>query len=61
MNKTKNTAGVKINPEKIPNDVIKELAMTFLEGTRRFYSNPKNVQKFKEWQEKRHKEQLNQN
>ena len=61
MNKTKNTAGVKINPEKIPNDVIKELAITFLEGARKFYSNSENVQRFKKWQEKRHKEQLNQN
>ena len=61
MNNTKNNVVIKINQKKYIIDVIKELAMTFLEGTRRFYSNPKNVQKFKEWQEKRHKEQLNQN
>ena len=61
MNNTKNNVGIKINPEKVPEDVVKELAITFLEGTRKFYANPENVQKFKKWQEKRHKEQLNQN
>ena len=55
MNKIKENAHIKINPEKIPEDVKRKLAITFLEGARKFYSNPKYVRKFKEWQEKRRK------
>lgn len=29
MNNTKNNVGIKINPEKVPEDVVKELAITF--------------------------------
>lgn len=50
MNKIKENAHIKINQGKIPEDVIRELAITFLEGARKFYSNQENVQKFKEWQ-----------
>ena len=32
MNNSKNNVGVKINPEKVPEDVLKELAITFLEN-----------------------------
>jgi len=61
MNKIKENAHIKINPRKIPDDVIKELAITFLEGARKFYANPENVKIFQKWQEKRHKYQLNRN
>ena len=50
MNNIKNTPKVRINPEKIPESVAKKLAITFLEGARKFYSNPDNVRKFEEWQ-----------
>lgn len=52
MNNTKNNVGIKINPEKIPNDVVKELAITFLEGARKFYANPVNVKKLKNGKKK---------
>nr|DAT17653.1 MAG TPA: hypothetical protein [Caudoviricetes sp.] len=41
---------VRINPALIPETETKLLAMTFLDGIRKFYSDPKNVEKFHEWQ-----------
>ncbi len=45
---------VRINPALIPETEKKLLAMTFLDAMRRFYSDPKNVEKFEEWQKRRH-------
>lgn len=41
---------VRINPELIPETETKLLAMALLDAMRRFYSNPKNEEKFQEWQ-----------
>lgn len=45
---------VRINPALIPETETKLLAMSFLDGIRKFYSDPKNVEKFEEWQKRRH-------
>ena len=44
---------VRINPALIPEAEAKLLAITFLEEIRKFYSDPQNVAKFKEWQKRR--------
>ena len=48
--KSNNKTIIRINPALIPEADVKLLAMTFLEGVRKFYSDPQNVAKFKEWQ-----------
>lgn len=55
--KSNNKTIIRINPALIPEADVKLLAMTFLEGVRKFYSDPKNVAKFKEWQKQRQQEQ----
>lgn len=43
---------VRINPALIPETEVRLLAMSFLEGIREYYSNPENVKKYQEWQQK---------
>lgn len=47
---------VRINPALLPEPELKALTMSFLDGIREYYSDPKNVEKFKEWQKRRHEE-----
>lgn len=49
---------VKINCAAIPQTEARLLAMTFLDGVRKFYSDPKNVEKFQEWQKRKQAESL---
>ena len=49
---------VKINCAVIPQTEARLLAMTFLDGVRKFYSDPKNVEKFQEWQKRKQAESL---
>jgi hypothetical protein len=48
----------RINPALLPETEARLLAMSFLDGIRKYYSNPKNVEKFKEWQKCRHEEKV---
>lgn len=52
---------IRINPALIPETEAKLLAITFMEGVRRFYSEPENVAQFKKWQKQRQQEQQNSN
>ena len=54
--KSNNKTIIRINPALIPEAEIKLLAMSFLEGVRQYYSDPKNVAKFKKWQKQKQKE-----
>lgn len=45
---------VKINPLLIPETETKLIAMTFLDAIKKFYSDPKNVEKFQEWKKSRY-------
>ena len=47
---------VKINTSQIPETEAKLLAMTFLDAIKKFYSDPKNVEKFQEWKKNRYAE-----
>jgi len=44
---------IKIDTAVIPENEIRFLAMTLLDGAKKFYENPENVAAFKEWQKKR--------
>lgn len=52
---------IRINPALIPEAEAKLLAITFMKGIRRFYSESENVAKFKKWQKQRQQEQQNSN
>ena len=49
---------MRINTSLIPEYEAKMLAMSFLDGIKKFYSNPENVKAFKEWQKQRNAEKL---
>ena len=49
---------MKFNYGNIPENEKKMIALTFLDAIRKFYSDPKNVEKFKEWQKHRHADSI---
>lgn len=56
--KTKKKGGVTINFDLIEDDVIERLARATLEAAQRFYSDPKNEEKFRIWQANRNKNKI---
>jgi len=48
-------AGVTINPNEIPDRVIRTLAPVIVQCTEDYFKNPAVIQKFIEWHKKRYK------
>ena len=48
---------VKIDVAQIPQAEVQNLSMTFLGGVKKFYGDPKNLQRFEEWKKNREGQQ----
>ena len=48
---------VKIDVAQIPQAEVQNLSMTFLGGVKKFYEDPKNLQRFEDWTRNREGQQ----